>query len=68
MALAMPHSRGQMITAWSPAATPSLVWPSMMRADFPTTDTSAMSPATRPAPTATRSMADTIGLEQLMML
>ena len=30
----MPHSSGQTIAAWSPAATPSRVWPSMMRAFF----------------------------------
>src|ERR671918_764315 len=48
----MPHSSGQQMAAWSPAATPSRVWPSMMRAVRLTTDTSANRPATRPAPTA----------------
>ena len=31
----MPHSSGQQIAAWSPAATPSRVWPSMIRAVRP---------------------------------
>ncbi len=31
LALAMPHSSGQQMAAWSPAATPSRVWPSMIR-------------------------------------
>ncbi len=31
-ALASPHRSGQTIAAWSPAATPSFVWPSTMRA------------------------------------
>ena len=66
MALAMPHSSGQQIAAWSPAATPRRVWPSMMRAVRPTTDTSASSAATSPAPTAGPWMADTIGVEQSM--
>ncbi len=68
MALAMPHSSGQQMAAWSPAATPRRVWPSMIRAVRATTDTSARMPATSPAPTAGPWIADTIGLEQLMTL
>ena len=50
------------MAAWSPAATPRRVWPSMMRAVRPTTEMSARIPATRPAPTAGPCIADTIGL------
>jgi hypothetical protein len=64
----MPHSSGQHSAAWSPAATPRRVWPSMMRAERPATDTSARIPATSPAPTAGPCRADTTGLEQLMTL
>ena len=32
MAFAIPHSSGQQIAAWSPAATPRRVWPSMILA------------------------------------
>src|SRR3954447_2843108 len=46
----MPQRSGQQIAAWSPAATPRRVCPSMMRAVRPTTETSARSAATRPAP------------------
>ena len=65
-ALAMPHSNGQQIAAWSPAATPSRVWPSMMRAVLPATEMSASSAATSPAPTAGPWIADTTGFEQSM--
>ena len=64
----MPHSSGQTIAAWSPAATPRRVWPSMMRAFFAAIETSASSPATRPAPTAGPCIAETTIFEQLMML
>jgi hypothetical protein len=64
----MPHSSGQQMAAWSPAATPRRVWPSMMRAVRPATDTSASSAHTSPAPTAGPWIADTIGFEQLMTL
>ena len=64
----MPQSSGQLMTEWSPAATPSRVWPSMMRADLPAMEMSQSSPATRPAPTATPFSAETVGLQQSMML
>ena len=64
----MPQSSGQQMAAWSPAATPRRVWPSMMRAVRPTTETSASSAATSPAPTAGPWIADTIGFEQSMTL
>ncbi len=41
LALARPHSSGQITSAWSPAATPSLVWPSMILAFSAAIDTSA---------------------------
>ena len=66
--MAMPHSSGQQIAAWSPAATPRRVWPSMMRAERATTEMSASMPTTSPAPTAGPWMAETIGLEQLITL
>jgi hypothetical protein len=68
LAFAMPHSSGHTIAAWSPAATPRRVWPSMIRASVAAMDTSASRPTTRPAPTAGPSMADTIGFEQLITL
>ena len=68
LAFAMPHSSGQQIAAWSPAATPSRVCPSMIRAVRAATETSASRPTTRPAPTAGPWIADTIGLEQSMTL
>jgi hypothetical protein len=64
----MPHSSGQMIAAWSPAATPSRVCPSMIRALLAAIETSARIPHTSPAPTAGPCIAETRGLEQLMML
>ena len=67
-ALAMPQSSGQMIAAWSPAATPIRVWPSMSRVERPAIEMSASSPTTSPAPTATPSIAETTGLPQLMTL
>src|SRR3989304_4269942 len=48
----MPQSSGQTIAAWSPAATPRRVWPSMMRAFFAAIEISDSNPATSPAPTA----------------
>ena len=64
----MPHSSGHTIAEWSPAATPSRVWPSMMRALRPATVMSATIAAASPAPTQGPSMAATIGLVQLMTL
>jgi hypothetical protein len=64
----MPHSSGQTMAEWSPAATPRRVWPSMMRAVRPTTTMSDTMAAERPAPTAGPSMAETIGFEQLITL
>ena len=51
-AFAIPHRSGQTIAAWSPAATPSFVWPSTIRAFGLASETSASRPTTRPAPTA----------------
>jgi hypothetical protein len=68
LALAMPHSSGQTMAAWSPAATPSRVWPSTIFAPFAAMGMSASSPATSPAPTAGPCMALTMGLSQLMRL
>ena len=68
MAFAMPHSSGQLITAWSPAATPRRVWPSTIFAFRPATEMSASSATASPAPTAGPWIADTIGLEQLTTL
>src|SRR6266542_2651236 len=68
LALARPHSSGQTIPAWSPAATPSRVCPSMMRAPRAAMETSASRPTTRPAPTAGPAIADTTGLAQLTTL
>src|SRR5581483_10462897 len=65
LALAIPHSIGQMRTPWSPAATPRRVCPSTILVAGVAIDTSASSPTARPAPTAGPVMADTIGLEQL---
>ena len=59
LARAMPHSSGQMIAAWSPAATPRRVCPSMIRAVFAAIETSARRPQTSPAPTAGPCMAET---------
>jgi hypothetical protein len=64
----MPHSNGQQIAAWSPAATPMRVWPSMIRADRVAIEMSASSAAASPAPTAGPWIADTIGFEQLITL
>ncbi len=63
-AFAMPHSSGQHSAAWSPAATPRRVCPSMIRAERAAMDTSASSATTRPAPTAGPWMAETTGFEQ----
>ena len=51
-AFASPQSSGQTIAAWSPAATPSFVWPSTIRAAGVAIEMSASSPTARPAPTA----------------
>ena len=64
----MPQSNGQTMQAWSPAATPRRVWPSMILAFFEAIETSARMPATRPAPTAGPRIVLTIGLEQLITL
>ncbi len=64
----MPHSSGQTMAAWSPAATPRRVWPSMIRAERAAIEMSASRPTTSPAPTAGPCMAETTGLEQLMTL
>jgi hypothetical protein len=69
LAFAMPHSSGQQTAAWSPAATPSRVCPSMIFAVFVTTDTSAkhrLRPG--PRPTAGPWTAETMGLLQSRML
>ena len=63
-AFAIPHRSGQTIAAWSPAATPSFVWPSTMRAFGLARETSARSPTTSPAPTAGPVIAETIGVGQ----
>src|SRR5918996_3508014 len=52
MALAMPHKSGKKTPAGSPAATPSRVCPSMIRAVFAAIEISARRPQTSPAPTA----------------
>ena len=67
-AVASPHRSGHTITAWSPAATPSFVWPSTIRASGVAIETSASSPTARPAPTAGPVIADTIGFGQSMTL
>ena len=64
----MPHSSGHKIAAWSPAATPSLTWPSPSRASRAQIEMSAISATTVPAPTATPLIAETIGFSQLTML
>jgi hypothetical protein len=63
----MPQSSGQMITAWSPAATPSFVCPSMIRA------TASRSTRRRAAPPQDRAdrgpvIAETTSFGQLMTL
>ncbi len=68
MAFAIPQSSGQQIAAWSPAATPRRVWPSMIRAERDAIEMSASSPTTSPAPTAAPFIAETTGFEQLMTL
>ena len=68
MALAIPHSSGQQIAAWSPAATPSRVCPSTIFAVRAATDTSASSATASPAPTQGPWIADTTGFEQLITL
>ena len=64
----MPASSGQMIAAWSPAATPSLTCPSPSFASSAAMAMSASSATTTPAPTATPLIAETMGLSQSMML
>ena len=57
-----------MIAAWSPAATPRRVCPSVSRAVAEMMLTSASSATTRPAPTAAPLIAETTGLSRLIML
>ena len=64
----MPQSSGQTIAAWSPAATPSFVWPSTIRALGVAIEMSASSPTARPAPTAGPVIAETIGFGQSITL
>ena len=64
----MPTSSGQITAAWSPAATPRRVWPSVKRAFSDAMLMSASSATASPAPTATPLMAEMIGLSQLIML
>ena len=64
----MPQSSGQMIAAWSPAATPRRVWPSISRAFFAAMEMSAISAAASPAPTAGPWIAEMMIFEQLSML
>src|SRR5919204_366191 len=54
----MPHSSRHRMAAWSPAATPSLTWPSPSLASRAQIDMSASSATTVPAPTATPLMAE----------
>ena len=63
-AFASPHRSGQMSTAWSPAVTPSFVWPSTMRAFGDAIEMSARRPTASPAPTAGPVIAETIGVGQ----
>ena len=56
------------MAAWSPAATPRRVCPSISRALRAAIEMSASSPATRPAPTAGPCIAETMIFEQLIML
>ena len=56
------------MAAWSPATTPSLVWPSVKRAVSDMMLMSAIIATTRPAPTATPLMAEITGLSRLIML
>jgi len=55
------------IAAWSPAATPRRVWPSMRRALRAALEMSASRPATSPAPTAGPCIAETMIFEQLIL-
>ena len=64
----MPHSSGQQMAAWSPAATPSRVCPSMIFAVLADDGDVGQHAATRPAPTAGPWMAETMGLLQSMRL
>ncbi len=66
MALAIPHSSGQQIAAWSLTATPSRVCPSTIFAVRPAMEMSASMPTTSPAPTAGPWIAETTGFEQLI--
>ncbi len=67
-AFAIPQSSGQTIAAWSPAATPSFVCPSTIRAFGVAIEMSARSPTASPAPIAWPVIADTIGLGQSITL
>ncbi|CUJ50793.1 Uncharacterised protein [Achromobacter xylosoxidans] len=63
----MPHSNGQMMVAWSPAATPIFRCPSEKRASLAAMEMSARITHARPAPTAQPRAAVTMGFEQLIM-
>ena len=67
-AFAIPQRSGHTITAWSPAATPSFVWPSTIRASGVAIEMSASRPTASPAPTAGPVIAETIGFGQLITL
>jgi hypothetical protein len=56
------------MAAWSPATTPSRVWPSVMRAVSDMMLMSERRATTSPAPTATPLMAEMTGLSRLIML
>ena len=64
----MPHSSGQIATAWSPPATPRRMWPSVILAASSMMLMSARSATASPAPTATPLMADTIGVSQSIIV
>ena len=57
-----------MMAAWSPAATPRRVCPSVRRASSAAMLTSARRATTSPAPTATPLIAETTGLSRSSML
>ena len=56
------------MTAWSPAATPKRVWPSVMKTDLAAMEMSHSRAATKPAPTAGPLIEEMVGLPQLMRL
>jgi hypothetical protein len=67
LAFASPQSSGQIITEWSPAATPWRRCPSIRRAFVEATLMSASRPTARPDPMASPLIAETTGLSQLTM-